>query len=169
MRGVDALPILVALAAGGCTGSPAPRCADDVYADFGDATHGDATHAESLDPALEEWHRPPPSVRSRRLATGETAKSMGTIVIHAPQPPQDPPVGIGRRVDVRFVDADFDNVIRMLSDVGRFDVVTDGALPGKVSVDLRRVRPYEALVVLAQAHGLTLERRGNLVIVRGRQ
>ena len=70
-------------------------------------------------------------------------------------------------MDVHFRDASLSDVVRFLADAGHFSVVAEGNLAGKVDVDLKRVRPYDALVAIAQAHGARVTRRGSLVVVTG--
>ncbi len=77
-------------------------------------------------------------------------------------------VGTRRRIDVRFDDADLANAFRMLADVGAFGLVIEGDVGGPVAVALRGVSPYDALVTLAEAHGLAVTRSGDVVIVTGR-
>jgi hypothetical protein len=58
-------------------------------------------------------------------------------------------------------------VARFLADAGRFSVVAEGNLSGRVTVDLHQVRPYEALLTIAQAQGAQVTREGSVVIVSG--
>jgi hypothetical protein len=82
--------------------------------------------------------------------------------------PQLSPLGRRQRVTVRFADAELGEALRLLAEAGGFALIVDGQLPGRVNADLRRVRPYEALVALAQARGARVERRGVIVIVTPR-
>lgn len=82
--------------------------------------------------------------------------------------PQLSPLGRRQRVTVRFADAEMGEALRLLAEAGGFALVVDGQLPGRVNADLRSVRPYEALVALAQARGARVERRGVIVIVTPR-
>ncbi|MCA9593727.1 MAG: hypothetical protein KC776_10465 [Myxococcales bacterium] len=136
----SATSALVLLTAG-CAGSPPPA---DTPSQFQSA------------PLTAE--RTP---RSRVLF--RQTQSLGTDAPEAPAPG----VGIRRRVDVHFRDASLSDVVRFLADAGHFSVVAEGNLAGKVDVDLKRVRPYDALVAIAQAHGARVTRRGSLVVVTG--
>jgi type II secretory pathway component HofQ len=71
----------------------------------------------------------------------------------------------GERISVRFADADLGNALRFLADAGNFSLVARGNLSGRVNLELEDVRPYDALVFLAAAHGLVVERRGSVVLV----
>jgi hypothetical protein len=66
---------------------------------------------------------------------------------------------------VRFADAELEEALRLLADAGGLALVADGELSGRVNADLRRVRPYEALVALAEAYGARVERRGTILLV----
>lgn len=78
------------------------------------------------------------------------------------------PLGRRERVTVRFANAELEEALRLLADAGGFAMVADGDLAGRVNADLRQVRPYEALVSLAEAHGARVERRGAVVVVTPR-
>ncbi len=97
---------------------------------------------------------------AHRLAAREK-----TRVIRAPDSPKPRPLGTRRRVDVRFRKADLDNALRFLADAGGFALVTGEGLTGRVDLDLRRVRPYEALVAVARAHGAVVHNDGKVVLV----
>jgi type IV pilus assembly protein PilQ len=83
-------------------------------------------------------------------------------------PPPQLPAGRRDRVDVTFQGAELPNALRLLAEVGGFDLVVQEGVHGSVSVKLRRVVPYDALVALAETHGAAVDRRGNVVIVRAR-
>jgi hypothetical protein len=80
-----------------------------------------------------------------------------------------PPRRGARRVDVSLRGANLPDALRLLAEAGRFDLVVDGDLGGTVTIDLYRVEPYEALVLMAEAKGAEVARHGNLVIVRPRR
>ncbi|GMV13381.1 MAG: hypothetical protein HS104_35810 [Polyangiaceae bacterium] len=83
-------------------------------------------------------------------------------------PPVERPLGRRERVTVRFANAELEEALRLLADAGGFAMIADGDLAGRVNADLRQVRPYEALVSLAEAHGARVERRGAIVVVTPR-
>lgn len=121
----------------------------------------------SLDAAIAEHDGKSERARARRRSLRQLEPEK-TVVI-APAPVEiERPIGRQARVDVRFRDAELENVVRLLADAGRFQVVTDGSLSQRVSVDLRRVRPFDALLAIAEAHGVSVERRGQIVLLRGK-
>lgn len=144
--------VLLLLLLPGCAPGPAPRAS--------------APDPSELDATLAAWDRAArrDAAGSRRLAT---FRSTETVTIAPPPPRAERGPGRQHRIDVRFHGADLADVARLLADAGGFAVVTDGTPHRKVSVELRRVRPYEALVAIAEAHGARVSRRGSLVIVRG--
>jgi hypothetical protein len=82
-------------------------------------------------------------------------------------PPRAPALPSGRRgrMNARFQNADLGEALRLLADAGGYQLVTDGELAGNVTLEMRRVDPYDALTVLAEAHGARVERRGRMVLV----
>lgn len=79
-----------------------------------------------------------------------------------------PPLGRRALVDVQLADAELEEALRLLAEAGGFAFVAEGQLAGRVNVRMRRVRPYEALVTIAEAHGAAVARRGNIVVVTPR-
>jgi type II secretory pathway component HofQ len=73
---------------------------------------------------------------------------------------------VRRTRDIRFHRASLANAARLLGEAGDFDVVVADDVGGEVSLDLRRVDPYLALVAIANARGAVVERQGRMVIVR---
>jgi len=74
------------------------------------------------------------------------------------------PARVGGR-DLRLRGARLDNALRMLAQAGKFNLVIRGELKTPVSVELTAVEPYDALVALAEAHGLAIRYRSQIVIV----
>ncbi len=85
-----------------------------------------------------------------------------TIATQEPAPPR--PVRVGRR-DIRLHNARLDNALRMLAQAGRFNLVVKGDLAAPVTVDLARVEPYDALLAIAEAHGVRVQYRDDIVVV----
>jgi hypothetical protein len=71
-----------------------------------------------------------------------------------------------RRVDVRFAHADLVNALRFLADEARVQLVVDEGVGGTVTLALRDVDPYQALVAIAEAHGARVEPAHGFVVVR---
>ncbi|RYZ65090.1 MAG: type IV pilus secretin PilQ, partial [Proteobacteria bacterium] len=71
----------------------------------------------------------------------------------------------GRRIDLDLKDADIHNVLRLLADVGRVNVVTADDVAGNVTIRMRNVPWDQALDVVLQAKGLGMLKQGNLIRV----
>jgi hypothetical protein len=85
-----------------------------------------------------------------------------TITVHEPAPTR--PRGVGPR-DIHLHGARLDNALRMLAQEGRFKLVVRGDLALTISIDLKAVDPYEALLAIAQAHGLEVRYSDSIVTV----
>ncbi len=71
----------------------------------------------------------------------------------------------GRRIDLDLKDADIHNILRLLADVGRVNIVTADDVQGSVTIRMRNVPWDQALDVVLQAKGLGMVRSGNLIRV----
>lgn len=71
----------------------------------------------------------------------------------------------GRRIDLDLKDADIHNVLRLLGDVGRVNLVVADNVSGTVTIRMRNVPWDQALDVVLQSKRLGMVRRGNLVRV----
>ena len=69
----------------------------------------------------------------------------------------------GKKVDLDLRDADIHNVLRLLSDVGKVNIVTSDAVAGTVTIRLRNVPWDQALETVLQAKGLGMVRQGNMI------
>ena len=74
------------------------------------------------------------------------------------------PRRVGLR-DVRLHGARLDDAFRALAVAGRFHLVVPEPLSQPIDLELVRVEPYDALLVLAEAHGLWVSYRRGVVIV----
>ncbi len=72
---------------------------------------------------------------------------------------------VGRRIDLDLKDADIHDVLRLLADVGRVNVVTADNVSGSVTIRMRNVPWDQALETVLQAKGLGMVRKGNLIRV----
>ncbi|MGC4064535.1 MAG: secretin and TonB N-terminal domain-containing protein [Polyangiaceae bacterium] len=68
----------------------------------------------------------------------------------------------GRRINLDLKDADIHNVLRLLAEVGRVNVVTADNVQGNVTIRMRNVPWDQALDVILQAKGLGMVRRANM-------
>jgi type IV pilus assembly protein PilQ len=71
----------------------------------------------------------------------------------------------GRRVDIDLKDADVHNVLRLLADVGRRNIITADNVGGTVTIRMRNVPWDQALAVVLQAKGLGQKAHGNIIRV----
>lgn len=71
----------------------------------------------------------------------------------------------GRRIDLDLKDADIHDVLRLIADVGRVNIVTADNVTGSVTIRLRNVPWDQALETVLQAKGLGMVRRGNMIRV----
>jgi hypothetical protein len=85
------------------------------------------------------------------------------MISSLPAPPSRP--RRGTPVDVSFQGADMTNAFQFLADAGRFNLVMEDGLSGRVSARLRGVDPYDALVSIASAHGVSVRFSDEIVIV----
>lgn len=76
-----------------------------------------------------------------------------------------PPKAEGRRVTLDVVRADIHDVLRMLADVGRINLVVDDEVAGTVTVRLRNVPWEQALETVIASRGLGREKQGSVVRV----
>ena len=61
--------------------------------------------------------------------------------------------------------ADLQDVFRLISDVGKVNIVVAGEVTGTITLKLKNVPWDQALDVVARAKNLSLERDGNVIIV----
>ncbi len=71
----------------------------------------------------------------------------------------------GRRIDLDLKDADIHNILRLLADVGKVNIVTADDVSGSITIRMRNVPWDQALDVVLQAKGLGMVRSGNLIRV----
>ncbi|MEQ9317608.1 MAG: type IV pilus secretin PilQ [Polyangiaceae bacterium] len=71
----------------------------------------------------------------------------------------------GRRIDVDLKDADIHNVLRILADAGRVNIVAADNVDGTVTIRLKNVPWDQALDTILQAKKLGMVRRGNIIRV----
>lgn len=70
-----------------------------------------------------------------------------------------------RRVTLEVHDADLVNVLRLLAEEGRFNLVLDEEVSGRVTVRLHQVRLDRALSAVLKSHGLGAEWSGDVLRV----
>ncbi|MFT3775821.1 MAG: hypothetical protein QM820_61540 [Minicystis sp.] len=106
---------------------------------------------------------------SQTARAEDDAPRMGVAHHRIAPPPSLPPRPTGRaRVDVSFQGADMVSAFQFLADAGRFNLVMQDGLTGKVSATLKGVDPYDALLSLAEANGATVTYDRQIVVVSKR-
>jgi type IV pilus assembly protein PilQ len=71
----------------------------------------------------------------------------------------------GHRIDLDFKDASVHEVLRLLSDVGKVNIVTADNVSGSVTIKMKNVPWDQALDTVLQAKGLGMVRTGNMIRV----
>jgi type IV pilus assembly protein PilQ len=71
----------------------------------------------------------------------------------------------GRRIDLDLKEADIHNVLRLIADVGRVNIVAGDNVTGTVTIRMRNVPWDQALDVILQAKNLGVVRQGNMLRV----
>ncbi|MGF1511560.1 MAG: type IV pilus secretin PilQ [Myxococcota bacterium] len=71
----------------------------------------------------------------------------------------------GRRISLDLKDADIQNVLRLLADVSRLNIVASDDVQGKVTIKLRNVPWDQALDIILRSKQLDKVREGNIIRV----
>jgi type IV pilus assembly protein PilQ len=71
----------------------------------------------------------------------------------------------GKRITLDIVKADLHNVLRMLADMGRLNLVVDDEVQGTVTLKLRNVPWQQALDTVLASKGLGREQQGSVLRV----
>ncbi len=71
----------------------------------------------------------------------------------------------GKRISLDFKDADIRNILRLIADVSRLNIIASDDVKGNITVTLRNVPWDEALDIILQSKGLGKEQRGNILRV----
>jgi len=100
---------------------------------------------------------------SRRLAP---IAPVEPIAIRPDEAPPAGPTSLSRRIDVDLARAPIAEALRLLADAAEFDVVVGDDVIDEVTMRLRQVRVRDALDAIAATHGLEMEWRGRVLLVR---
>ncbi len=138
---------LVVLTAGCAAPAPPPRTAAD------------------LDGAIASWAREDETGARARSLRGEEVRPLSAPVRITRE--RRPPARRARPIDVRLHGAPLASALALLADAANVGLVIGEGVSGTVSVDLRRVRPLEAMRALAEAHGVELTYVGRTIVARG--
>lgn len=106
------------------------------------------------------------NVQSTKLRAPAQDRFATKRIVAPVAPPQRH--GSQRRINLSLHRAELANALRLIAEAGRLNLVVEEGVTGEVSVELKRVRAYDALVALAEAHGAVVEPRGNILIVKRR-
>ena len=71
----------------------------------------------------------------------------------------------GKAIDLDLKDADLHDVLRLLVDVGKLNLVVPEGVRGKVSLHLKRVPWDSAICAVAATHALSIARDGTILLV----
>lgn len=146
---------LLGCAIAGCGGSEPARTSGASIADWTSAEGEDTRPRSRTIDARDDRASPIADDRPRSHVLGG-ARERGVV-------------RRGSLVDVGFDGAELREVMRLLSQVAGVDVIVEEGVSGTVTVDLRDVRPLDAMRAIAEAHGATLELSGRMAIVRRTQ
>ncbi len=144
-------------------GASTPACA---------ATHDD--RADPMTPAAmvglpSPILTPPSSPTSNATTLDEAAPPLAAKRTHViSDPPAPAPAYHGRRIDLDVKGADIHDVLRLLADVGRVNIVVADDVQGSVTVRMRQVPWDQALDVILLAKGFFSEREGDVILVTGK-
>lgn len=74
----------------------------------------------------------------------------------------------GALVDIDVKDADVQDVLRLIADVGHVSIVVAGEVSGRVNMRLRRVPWRQALDAVTSTKGLAVAGEGNVLVISPR-
>ena len=71
----------------------------------------------------------------------------------------------GKRISMDFKDANIHNILRLISDVAKINIITSDDVKGTVTVTLRNVPWDQALEIILKTKGLGMKKTGNIIRV----
>ena len=121
-----------------------------------------AGQAEAAAPRQAQAEEPPPRVTaSESKAAGFTSEAPSYALSGAPQKREY----TGRRITLDFHDIEVRNLLRLIADVSKKNIVVSDDVSGKVTVSLRNVPWDQALDLVLKTKGLDKEELGNVIRV----
>ncbi len=135
-----------------------PSTVTGVGRDGGAARKTRTVHVEQDYSDVPTVHDGVPNGMAEQVSEAEAAAAVSPVLGQARR-------FTGRRIDLDLKDADVHNVLRLLADVGRVNVVTADNVSGNVTIRMRNVPWDQALDVVLQAKGLGMVRQGNMIRV----
>jgi type IV pilus assembly protein PilQ len=117
-------------------------------------------HVVTTPPAAESRDEAPVRAETARAAAaGFTTEAPSLALSGAPQRREYQ----GRRITLDFHDIDIRNLLRLIADVSKKNVIVADNVSGKVTVALRNVPWDQALDLVLKAKGLDKEEMGNVI------
>ncbi|MBK6513994.1 MAG: hypothetical protein IPG04_07670 [Polyangiaceae bacterium] len=141
----DEVAVEPAPACASCPSAPAPRGASQIEPRGVPGSTSLALEAGPSQPPFDRWS-------TRRIGASDPDEG-------SPRPKR------AKKVDIDLVGAPFDEVARLLADAGRFNVVVEAPGASSVTVRLRDIEPYDALLAIAEVRGIDVRYRRGVVIV----
>lgn len=111
-------------------------------------------------PESPETDRAPTITLSSPVERGETLRIGAPAEAHHSRPPVSP-----RLIDVDLNRAALGDALRFIADAGGFNMVLEGDPNTPVTLQLHRVDAFDALVTVAEAHGLVVDIQRGIVMV----
>jgi type IV pilus assembly protein PilQ len=74
-------------------------------------------------------------------------------------------VFVGQKISLDFQDADINDILRLIAEVGKVNIIAGGDVQGKVTTRMADVPWDQALDVILKINGLAQERSGNIIRV----
>src|SRR5262245_1975781 len=97
-----------------------------------------------------------PMMRQRGFLAAALLLALLLLIGAAPPP---------RRISIDIKDADIHNVLRLIADAGKVNIVVPDDVKGRVTIKLRNVPWTEALDVILRSKGLGREKTGSVIQV----
>ena len=101
----------------------------------------------------------------QRSTAGYSSAAMGAKTIVQAAPAQRSRRYTGRRISLDLKDADIQNVLRLLADVSKLNIVAAEDVKGKITIKLRNVPWDQALDIILRSKQLDKVRNGNIIRV----
>ena len=98
------------------------------------------------------------------MRQGVCAQDMPAQFFTRPSGPSEPLSS--QLLSLDFQNADLQNVLRILAEEGRFNLVVTDDVQGQVTLRLNEVTWEQALGIVLQAHGLMLRQQGSIFFVK---
>jgi type IV pilus secretin PilQ/predicted competence protein len=77
----------------------------------------------------------------------------------------EPQIFTGEKISLDFQDADINDILRLIAEVGKVNIIAGGDVQGKITTRMTDVPWDQALDVILKINGLAQERSGNIIRV----